>query len=71
MQYASKLLLNSSYSIDQIAHECGYQNLSFFYKNLKKPIIVYQKNIVTETKKIENSEVNFKISIFLILLTNF
>lgn len=36
MNYASKLLLNSNYSIDNIARKCGYQNLSFFYKKFKE-----------------------------------
>lgn len=32
MQYATKLLINSDYTIEQIAHKSGYSNLSFFYK---------------------------------------
>lgn len=51
MQYASKLLLNSSYSIDQIAHECGYQNLSFFYKKFKETYYCLPKEYRNRNKK--------------------
>lgn len=36
MNYAVKLLLNSHESIDDIARQSGYQNLSFFYKKFKE-----------------------------------
>lgn len=36
LEYAKKMLLNSNYTIDHIARECGYQNLNFFYKKFKK-----------------------------------
>ncbi|MEG0367124.1 MAG: AraC family transcriptional regulator [Coprobacillus sp.] len=39
MDYAVKLLTNSSLTIDEVARKVGYQNLSFFYKKFKE---IYQ-----------------------------
>lgn len=36
LEHAKKMLLNSNMTIDQIAQECGYQNLTYFYKKFKE-----------------------------------
>ena len=32
LEYAKKLVTNSNLSIDEIAKQCGYQNLGYFYR---------------------------------------
>ena len=36
LEYAKKMLLNSDMTIDEIAQECGYQNLTYFYRKFKE-----------------------------------
>ena len=36
LNYSANLLLNTNLSVIDICYECGFQNLSWFYRNFKK-----------------------------------